>query len=84
MYMYKNDGYVRRYSESFKLKVLDELAKGNHSKSSNKPNLNLIKLLHLNPPLIELFKKLISKCYSLKNAPFVKSLLCRTNFSIFL
>ena len=21
--MYKNDGYVRRYSESFKLKVLD-------------------------------------------------------------
>jgi transposase-like protein len=31
-YMYKNDGYVRRYSESFKLKVLDELSKGNHSK----------------------------------------------------
>jgi hypothetical protein len=26
--MYKNDGYVRRYSESFKLKVLEELAKG--------------------------------------------------------
>lgn len=32
MYMYKNDGYVRRYSESFKLKVLDELSKGNYSK----------------------------------------------------
>jgi transposase len=31
-YMYKNDGYVRRYSESFKLKVLTELSKGNHSK----------------------------------------------------
>lgn len=31
-YMYKNDGYVRRYSESFKLKVLAELTKGNHSK----------------------------------------------------
>ena len=31
-YMYKNDGYVRRYSESFKLKVLAELSKGNHSK----------------------------------------------------
>jgi transposase-like protein len=31
-YMYKNDGYVRRYSESFKLKILAELAKGNHSK----------------------------------------------------
>ena len=30
--MYKNDGYLRRYSESFKLKVLDELSKGNHSK----------------------------------------------------
>lgn len=31
MYMYKNDRYERGYSESFKLKVLDELAKGNHS-----------------------------------------------------
>jgi len=31
-YMYKNDGYVRRYSESFKLKVLAELSKGNYSK----------------------------------------------------
>ena len=30
--MYKNDGYSRRYSESFKLKVLEELSKGNHSK----------------------------------------------------
>ena len=30
--MYKNDGYVRRYSESFKLKILAELTKGNHSK----------------------------------------------------
>lgn len=30
--MYKYDGYVRRYSESFKLKVLAELTKGNHSK----------------------------------------------------
>lgn len=30
--MYKSDGYVRRYSESFKLKVLAELTKGNHSK----------------------------------------------------
>ena len=30
--MYKIDGYVRRYSESFKLKVLAELTKGNHSK----------------------------------------------------
>lgn len=32
MYMYKNDGYVKRYSESFKLKILAELTKGNHSK----------------------------------------------------
>jgi transposase-like protein len=30
--MYKNDGYVKRYSESFKLKVLAELTKGNHYK----------------------------------------------------
>jgi transposase len=30
--MYKNDGYVKRYSESFKLKVLAELTKGNYSK----------------------------------------------------
>ena len=30
--MYKNDGYSRRYSKSFKLKVLAELSKGNHSK----------------------------------------------------
>ena len=30
--MYKNDGYLRLYGESFKLKVLDELAKENHSK----------------------------------------------------
>ncbi len=30
--MYKNDGYVKRYSESFKLKVLAELTKGNFSK----------------------------------------------------
>ena len=30
--MYKNDGYVKRYSESFKLKVMAELTKGNHSK----------------------------------------------------
>jgi transposase len=29
--MYKNDGYVRRYSESFKLQVLDELSNANHS-----------------------------------------------------
>lgn len=30
--MYKNDGYVRRYSESFKHKVLAELTKVNNSK----------------------------------------------------
>jgi len=31
-YMYKNDGYVKRYSESFKLKILAELTTGNYSK----------------------------------------------------
>ena len=30
--MYKNDKVVRRFSESFKLKVLDELATGKYSK----------------------------------------------------
>ena len=30
--MYKNDRYVKRYSESFKLKVLAELTTGNYSK----------------------------------------------------
>ena len=30
--VYKNDGYVRRYSENFKRKVLAEASKGNHSK----------------------------------------------------
>jgi transposase-like protein len=30
--MYKNDGYVKRYSESFKLKILAELTTGNYSK----------------------------------------------------
>lgn len=30
--MYKNDGIVRRYSESFKLKILDELSTGKYSK----------------------------------------------------
>ena len=31
--MYKNDGIVTRYSESFKLKILAELSKGIHSKN---------------------------------------------------
>ena len=30
--MYQNDKVVRRYSESFKLKVLDELSTGKYSK----------------------------------------------------
>jgi len=31
-HMYKNDGVTRRYSESFKLKILAELSTGNYSK----------------------------------------------------
>jgi len=31
--MYKNDQIVRRYSESFKLKILSELSSGKHSKN---------------------------------------------------
>ena len=30
--MYKNDGVVKRYSESFKLKFISELSKGKYSK----------------------------------------------------
>lgn len=30
--LYKNDGFVRRYSEGFKLKILAELSTGNYSK----------------------------------------------------
>ena len=30
--MYKNDGVTRRYSESFKLKILAELSTGKYSK----------------------------------------------------
>ncbi len=32
--MYKNDRYVSRYSESFKLKVLPKLTKGNIPKTN--------------------------------------------------
>jgi len=32
--MYKNDGVTRRYSESFKLKILAELSTGKYSKRS--------------------------------------------------
>lgn len=31
--MYKNDKVIRRYSEAFKLKILDELSTGNNTKS---------------------------------------------------
>jgi len=31
--MYKNDKVIRRYSEPFKLKILEELSKGKHTKS---------------------------------------------------
>ncbi|NBC56954.1 MAG: transposase [Bacteroidetes bacterium] len=31
--MYKNDKVIRRYSEAFKLKILDELSTGNYTKS---------------------------------------------------
>jgi len=33
MYMYNNNQIVRRYSESFKLKILTELSHGNYTKS---------------------------------------------------
>ena len=46
MYMYKNDKVVKRYSESFKLKILNELSKGELSKTQ------LGKLYGVNPSTI--------------------------------
>ena len=44
--MYKNDRVTRRYSESFKLKILDELSTGKYTKSQ------LGKLYGINPTTI--------------------------------
>ena len=44
--MYKNDKVIRRYSESFKLKILDELSTGKLNKSQ------LGKLYGINPTTI--------------------------------
>lgn len=46
MYMYKNDKYIRRYSEIFKLKILAELSTGKYSKNE------LGKLYGINPTTI--------------------------------
>lgn len=32
-YMYRKDGFIRRYSENFKLKILAELSTGKHTKN---------------------------------------------------
>ena len=44
--MYKNDKYIRRYSESFKLKILAELSTGKYSKNEQG------KLYGINPTTI--------------------------------
>ena len=44
--MYKNNGIIRRYSESFKLKILSELSTGKYSKQE------LGKLYGMNPSTI--------------------------------
>ena len=46
MYMYNNNKILRRYSESFKLKILTELSHGNYSKSK------LGKIYGINPSTI--------------------------------
>ena len=51
MYMYKYDGFVRRYSESFKLKILAELSTGKHSKNQ------LGKLYGISPTTINVWIK---------------------------
>lgn len=45
-YMYKNDRITRRYSEAFKLKILDELSTGKYTKRQ------LGKLYGINPSTI--------------------------------
>ena len=45
-YMYHNNKIIRRYSESFKLKVLTELSHGNYTKSK------LAKIYGMNPSTI--------------------------------
>lgn len=45
-YMYKNNKIIRRYSESFKLKLLSELSRGNYTKSK------LAKIYGINPSTI--------------------------------
>ena len=44
--MYNNNKIIRRYSESFKLKLLSELSNGNHTKSK------LAKIYGINPSTI--------------------------------
>lgn len=44
--MYKNNKIIRRYSESFKLKLLSELSRGNYTKSK------LAKIYGINPSTI--------------------------------
>jgi len=45
-YMYNNNKIIRRYSESFKLKILSELSKGKYNKSQ------LAKVYGMNPTTI--------------------------------
>ncbi len=54
--MYKNDKLIRRYSEPFKLKILDELSTGKHTKSE------LYKRYSITPTTVnEWIKKYIRK-----------------------
>ena len=43
--MYKNDKVIRRYSEPFKLKILDELTTGKQTKANSVNSM----VLHLQP-----------------------------------
>jgi len=49
--MYKNDKVIRRYSEPFKLKILDELTTGKHTKSE------LCKLYSIAPTTVNVWIK---------------------------
>ena len=52
-YMYKNDKAVRRFSKSFKLKVLDELSTGKYSKKINIMKGGFYSKRYVNPVRLE-------------------------------
>ena len=61
-YMYKNNKIIRRYSESFKLKILSELSKGKNNKRQTVEKFSTKKSL-MNTNYLSLLKSHIEKIY---------------------